>query len=142
MSPAEVDAFLAEQRTCRVATLGPDGPHATPLWYCWDGRCLWLYSIIRSRRWAELRADPRAGVVVDDGREYLELRGVELTGVAEVVGDVPRTGSPRPELAVVERLFAAKYLGAEQMYHDGRHGWLRVMPATLVSWDFGKLAQL
>jgi len=33
MSPEEIDAFLADQRTCRVATIGPDGPHATPLWF-------------------------------------------------------------------------------------------------------------
>jgi nitroimidazol reductase NimA-like FMN-containing flavoprotein (pyridoxamine 5'-phosphate oxidase superfamily) len=31
MTPDEVDAFLEEQRTCRVATVGAGGPHATPL---------------------------------------------------------------------------------------------------------------
>src|SRR5258705_8290542 len=36
MGKAELDAFLTEQRTCRVATAGQDGPHLTPLWYVWD----------------------------------------------------------------------------------------------------------
>ena len=44
MTPDEVDAFLAEQRTCRVATVGTTGPHATPLWYVWHGGSLWLTS--------------------------------------------------------------------------------------------------
>jgi nitroimidazol reductase NimA-like FMN-containing flavoprotein (pyridoxamine 5'-phosphate oxidase superfamily) len=37
MSKAELDAFLAEQRTCRVATGSQNGPHLTALWYVWDG---------------------------------------------------------------------------------------------------------
>ena len=43
MSDAERDEFLASERTCRVATISPDGPHNTPLWFAWDGSSLWLY---------------------------------------------------------------------------------------------------
>lgn len=136
MTPGELDAFLAEQRTCRVATAGADGPHATPLWFCWLGGNLWLYSLTRSRRWADLRADPRIGVVVDTGVEYAELRGVEITGRVETIGEIPRTGEPVEELSAVEEAFAAKY-GA--MIHDGRHAWLKVVPAKVVSWDFRKI---
>lgn len=140
MSAAERDAFLAEQRTCRVATSGPDGPHATPLWYVWDGASLWLYSIVRSRRWADLTRDPRIGVVIDAGTDYAELRGVEITGRVDVVGEVPRIGKPVDELTPVETLFAERYAGGSAgMYHDGRHGWLRVTPAKITSWDFRKL---
>lgn len=39
MTDAERDDFLGSERTCRVASVGPDGPHATPLWFVWrDGR--------------------------------------------------------------------------------------------------------
>ena len=48
MSADERDEFLAAERTCRVATISPDGPHATPLWFVWDGTALWLYSIVAS----------------------------------------------------------------------------------------------
>jgi hypothetical protein len=30
MTAEEMDSFLGEQRTCRMATLGPGGPHGTP----------------------------------------------------------------------------------------------------------------
>jgi Pyridoxamine 5'-phosphate oxidase len=142
MTPEELAEFLRTERTCRVATLGADGPHATPLWFGWDGGYLWLYSIVKSQRWTDLQRDPRIGVVVDAGVDYLELRGVEITGTVEVVGDVPRTGGPDDALAAIEPVFAGKYMGGEQMYHDGRHAWLRVKPAKIASWDFRKLADL
>ncbi|MFE5738628.1 pyridoxamine 5'-phosphate oxidase family protein [Streptomyces celluloflavus] len=140
MTRDERDAFLTAQRTCRIATVGRDGaPHIGALWFAWDGAALWLYSITRSKRWAQVRADPRVAVVVDGGHAYGELRGVELTGRATLVGEAPRTGEPCPELAVPERLFAAKYFGTAEMPHDGRHAWLRLTPESAVSWDFRKL---
>ncbi|MFE7119763.1 pyridoxamine 5'-phosphate oxidase family protein [Streptomyces sp. NPDC057654] len=141
MSDAELDAFLAEQRTCRVATVGQDGrPHAGPLWFAWHEGSLWLYSLTRSKRWADLRRDPRIAVVVDAGEEYGELRGVELTGTAVFVGEAPRTGEPHPELDAPERVFAAKNFGMDAMVYDGRHAWLRLTPDSVVSWDFRKLS--
>jgi nitroimidazol reductase NimA-like FMN-containing flavoprotein (pyridoxamine 5'-phosphate oxidase superfamily) len=142
MMPDELNAFLVEQRTCRVATIGRDGPHATPLWFGWYGGCLWLYSITRSQRWADLQNDPRIGVVVDAGGDYGDLHGVEITGWAEVVGEVPRTGEAVEHLSAVEAQFARKYFGLDAMVYDGKHAWLRVRPNKIVSWDFRKLADL
>jgi hypothetical protein len=137
MGKAELDEFLAGMRTCRVATASPTGPHVTPLWYVWDGTALWLTSLVRSQRWTDMERDPRVAVIVDAGEEYGELRGAELRGTVEVVGEVPRAGVPDDELAEPERLFAAKYGG---MYHDGRHAWLRMTPEKISSWDFRKIA--
>ncbi len=142
MSDAERDEFLTAERTCRVATLGTDGPHATPLWFLWRNGSLWLYSITRSQRWADLQRDPRIGIVVDAGHEYLDLRGVEITGTVEVVAEVPRTGQAHAELAPIESEFAKKYFDTDDLFHDGRHAWLRVTPAKISSWDFRKLADL
>lgn len=140
MSGPELDAYLTGQRTCRVATVSPDGrPHVGALWFAWDGTSLWLYSLTRSRRWADLRRDPRIAVVVDDGEEYGELRGAELSGAAVTVGEAPRSGEPCPELEPVEALFARKYFGIDAMPHDGHHAWLRLTPDAVVSWDFRKL---
>jgi PPOX class probable F420-dependent enzyme len=139
MTDEERDAFLAETRTCRVASLGRDGaPHVTPLWFAWDGSSLWLTSIVKSQRWTDIRRDNRVSVIVDAGVEFTELHGVELRGVAEVVGEVPRTGEPVPALVTPERIFADKYAGG-QMHHDGRHAWLRLTPEKIVSWDFRKV---
>ena len=132
--------MLGQPRTCRVATAGQDGPHLTPLWYVWDGTALWLYSVVRSQRWTDISRDRRVAVLVDTGDAYGELRGTELRGAAEIVGEVPRTGRPDARLAEPERLYARKYEGTDVMHHTGHHAWLRLAPDKITSWDFRKKA--
>jgi hypothetical protein len=140
MSPAEIDDFLTTERTARVATISPSGPHVTPLWFVWDGESIWLSSLSGSQRWADLDRDPRVALVVDAGEAYTELRGVEIHGNAEIVGEVPRVGEPVPELTRPEELFAAKYVEGDGPFpHDGRHAWRRIVPTKIASWDFRKL---
>jgi general stress protein 26 len=127
MSKEELDEFLTTERTCRVATTGPSGPHNTPLWFVWDGAALWFTSLVRSQRWTDMERDPRVAVVIDTGTEY-----------GESVGEAPRTGEPNAELEKPESLIAAKYFGG-QMHHDGRHAWLRLVPEKITSWDFRKI---
>ncbi len=139
MTSAEIDQFLQSARTCRVATIGPGGtPHVSPLWFVWDGSTLWLNSIVKSQRWVDIERDPRVGIAVDEGDEFFELHGLEITGVATVVGDVPRTAAPDDAVAEAERLFGDKYAGGD-FHPDGRHAWLRVDPKKIVSWDFRKI---
>lgn len=139
MTAGELDTFLGAQRTCRVATVAGDGrPHVAPLWFLWHGGNLWLNSLIRSQRWADVLREPRVAVAVDAGEDYAELRGVEISGRAEVVGDVPRTSQRVPQLLEPERLYALKYSGGGTFAPDGRHAWLLVVPEKIVSWDFRK----
>lgn len=138
MSPEERDAFLDEQRTCRVATAGAAGPHLTALWFVWDGEALWLTSIVKSQRWTDIERDDRVSVLIDTGEAFGELRGVELRGRAHPVGESPRTGEPNEQLVEPERLFGDKYAGGT-FGHDGRHAWLRVVPEKITSWDFRKM---
>jgi hypothetical protein len=140
MSSEERDAYLDDVRTCRVATAGGEGPHLTALWFVWDGEALWLTSIVKSQRWTDLERDPRVSVLIDSGEGFGELRGVEIRGRAEPVGEVPRTGEPNEDLLEPERRFGDKYAGGT-FSHDGRHAWLRVVPEKIVSWDFRKMGQ-
>ena len=143
MTADERDAFLRTRPICRVATVGPDGrPHVSALWFIWDGSALWLNSLIRSRRWGDLAADPRCSVIVDEGAtDFMSLCGVELQGSVEVIGEAPRRGEPLDQLRTPERLFADKYTGGGDFRYDGRHGWLRLTVETVVSWDFSKIPQ-
>lgn len=142
LTPEEMDDLLATMRTCRVGSIGVDGgPHVTPMWFAWDGSCIWLYSIIKSQRWTNLMRDPRVSVVVDTGDDYFELRGVEFIGKVEPVGEQPRVGEPNPELEKPELILARRYMGGDTVFHDGRHAWLRLRPEKIVTWDFRKLAQ-
>lgn len=140
MTDRERDEFLLTERTCRVASIGETGsPHLSALWFVWDGDAIWLNSLTRSQRWTDLIRDPRVSVLVDAGEDFAELRGVELRGRVEVVGEVPRRGEELDELIGPERLFGQKYAGGAMTY-DGRHAWLRLRPDKAVSWDFRKMA--
>lgn len=142
MSAEERDAYLQTARTCRVATSGSDGaPHVSALWFVWLGEAIWLYSIVNSQRWTNLMRDPRISILVDDGHDFTELRGIEILGRGEVIGEVPRTGVESNSLLPVESAFGAKYSGGS-LAHDGRHAWVKVAPEKIVSWDFGKTSQL
>lgn len=139
LTPEERDVYLLEQRTCRVGSIGPDGrPHVSALWYVWDGTALWLNSLSNSQRWANLTRAPQVSVLIDSGEEFMELKGVELVGSVEIVGEVPRTSAPNAELEEPERLFGAKYAGGT-FRADGNHAWLRLVPDKILSWDFTKL---
>lgn len=141
MTPEELNTYLETERICRVGTVSHDGPHVTPLWFAWDGSTMWLTSIVNSQRWTDLMRDPRVAIVVDGGVDFLELHGVEIKGHVEVVGEVPRTGEPNPELETPEKIFARKYTGSDDMYHDGRHAWLKVVAEKTSSWDFRKIGK-
>jgi hypothetical protein len=142
MAPEEVDAFLLDERTCRVGTVGASGhPHVSALWFVWDGTAVWLNSVVKSQRWTNVVRNPAVSVLVDGGVDFFELRGAEILGRAEVVGEVPRRpGEPDPTVAEPERLFADKYTGG-QFVADGRHAWLRVTPHKIVTWDYRKIGQ-
>ncbi|MGJ3507685.1 pyridoxamine 5'-phosphate oxidase family protein [Enemella sp. A6] len=140
MPPEALNEYLTTQRTCRVASVDKDGhPNVSPLWFLWFDDALWLYSLTRSQRWTNLMRDPRVAIVVDDGEAYTELRGVEIRGTAEAVGPSPRPRDAElPELAGLEQAFADKYSGG-QVGHDGRHGWLKITPSKITSWDFTRM---
>ena len=97
-------------------------------------------------RFAEVQARPQARPEEPGGSRLIvgpdiKLRGVEITGQVETVGEVPRTGEANAELEAPEQLFAAKYYGgAGAMVYDGRHAWLRLTPTKITSWDFRKLS--
>jgi len=141
MTPAEVDAFLAEEQTCRIGTSSPNGPHVTPLWFVWDGAALWLNSLVKSQRWTDIARDPLVAVLVDAGDAFGELRGVELRGTLESIGEVPCATSQDPGLGIPEKLFARKYGNREEMQYDGRHAWLCLTPQKITSWDFRKMSR-
>ena len=79
MTPDEVRAFLAEERTVICATNGKDGfPHLMPLWFVVRDDELWSWTFAKSQKVRNLERDPRATLQVEAGGEYHELRGVML----------------------------------------------------------------
>ena len=84
---ARVRRFLeADGRFATVATIDPDGtPHQAVLWFLVTDEGLILNSR-EGRRWPNnLERDPRAALTVEDGYDYVTMKGR-----AEVIGDAAR----------------------------------------------------
>jgi general stress protein 26 len=131
----DLKAFLEAVRLCHWATVGPDGrPRVRPLWYLYAERAFWFTTRLETRRTG---ADVVAGspVAVSIASEERPYRAVLVHGTPEVW--------TREREAWLERI-ATRY-GQE----EGRR-WLagalkepdrvvlRLVPATMVAWDYGK----
>ncbi|MEV0847413.1 PPOX class F420-dependent oxidoreductase [Streptomyces sp. NPDC049954] len=84
-------AYLASQRLGRMATTDPQGmPQANPVGFFpqEDGTILiGGYAMGRSKKWRNLRANPKIALVVDDILSEVpwQVRGVEIRGHAELL---------------------------------------------------------
>lgn len=140
MSPDEVRAFLAERHHAAFCTLNPDGSvHAVAMWYGFSDGRLAFHTKAKSQKARNVVRDPRMTCLVEAGERYLELRGVELVGRAEVVTD-------RERLWEVGVSVWSRYVGPyEESARDALERMLDKRVAVLldaertVSWDHRKL---
>ena len=142
MTEAEVAEFLTESKKVQVATVNPDGsPHLTTLFYVvQDGRIVfWTYG--RSQKIKNLERDPRITCLVETGDDYFELRGVSVSGTAEIVTDEART-------RVIGTAVASRMVDGADLGDIGRDEVERqvkkrvgvvVVPSRTASWDHRKM---
>jgi len=145
MTPEEVETFLARPLTGALSTLDRDGaPHAAGMWFVADDDAIRMWTYAKSQKTVNLRRDPRAALLVEEGVAYSELRGVLIRGRVELLDSFdeikaigvrlyeiytqPRIGLPveGAALAEIERQ-AKKRIGI-------------ALPRTdIASWDHSKL---
>jgi hypothetical protein len=92
MTKEEIDEFLSGRWVARLATIGKEGyPHIAPLWYYWDGECVY-FELTRSRQSCKnLRRDSRCSVVIDmDDRPLIGMRS-NLAKAVLIIGDAELT---------------------------------------------------
>ena len=140
MTDDEVAGYLAANVRARVSTVGKDGaPHVVPMSYVvLDGNIVfWADNV--SQKMVNLRRDPRVALVVDDGVDFQELRGVHLTGTATLHDDAATNER-------IAELFAAKAPeehreGAKQMLLSlaAERTAVVIHAAKVASWDHTKL---
>jgi PPOX class probable F420-dependent enzyme len=140
MTPAEVDAFLAERRPMTMCSLSPDGSvHAVAMWYGFVDGLVTVETKGKSQKAKNLRRDPRLTLLFEDGDYYEELRGVELVGKAEIIEDPEQLWTLG--VSVFERYYApySEELKPfiETMLHK-RVG-IQLHVERTVSWDHRKL---
>jgi len=142
MSDEEVWAFVEERKSLQVATIGRDGmPHLTTLWFALVEGRIAFETFSKSQKIVNLKRDPRISVLLEDGEQYAELRGVSISGHAELYDD-PDEVHPYA-MAVMRRnqpeIPADKVDDAARALASKRTAVL-VVPERIVSWDHSKLS--
>ncbi len=134
LTDEELDGLLTTEKVLRAGTVSDDGvPHVAPLWFIWYDGAIWLNSLRRSRRQADLAEGSQVALCVDAGDIYWELRGAVLYGR-------PVEATNDPKLPEARRAFAHKNWGIEDLPPEIKsHVWLKVVPEKIVSWDFKKI---
>jgi PPOX class probable F420-dependent enzyme len=141
MTDAEIDAFLHEQRTMSIATIGKDGrPHVIAMWYAFvDGAiCFWTFA--KSQKAVNLRRDPRITCMVEAGDTYDQLRGVEIIARAEMTDDedeVMKFGVAEWERYQGVTVTDAVLPGVKRM--AAKRVVVKLVVEKMVSWDHRKL---
>lgn len=141
----EVQDLLAEEMKVQVATIGADGvPHLSTLFYeVIDGKiAFWTYG--KSQKIVNIRRDDRVSALVEGGTEYMELRGVSITGRARLVEDYD-------EIKAIGSLVATRMAGGVDLGEFGdqivskqatKRVGVIIEPDHVASWDHRKMQAL
>jgi nitroimidazol reductase NimA-like FMN-containing flavoprotein (pyridoxamine 5'-phosphate oxidase superfamily) len=132
----DLDAFLAQPHTARVAT---NGPSIRPTWYLWEDQAFWILSGPWANLLKRVRVDPALAITIDvcDIGTGV-VKQVIARGTAEVLPfDIERG-----------RRKLTRYLGSDETAWDTRFRaylhddpgdrgtvWLRVRPHVLTAKD-------
>jgi len=133
MTDFDIDEFLAQPHTARVATAGPT---VRPAWYLWEDGAFWVLSGPWARLLARVRQDPALALVID-------VCDLPTGLVRQVIARGP--ASIEPFDVARGRRMLTRYLGPDESLWDNRfrrylHSdvgtvWLRLVPESLRATD-------
>jgi PPOX class probable F420-dependent enzyme len=143
MTATELDAFLARPLTAVLSTLARDGgPHSAGMWFAAEPDAIRMWTYAKSQKAVNLRRDPRAAFLAEEGDTYSSLRGVLVRGRAELVAsfeDVAAIGVRLYELYTGAGA-APEGAALAEIERQARKRVGIVLPrAEIASWDHSKL---
>ncbi len=81
---ARIDGLLRTQQTVWLSTATTDAtPHLVPIWFSWDGECLFVASKPHARKVRNLRDNPRLMIALGEPDEDFDV------GLIEAVAELP-----------------------------------------------------
>jgi len=124
---------------CRLATVMPSGaPYVVPRWFVWVEEGMYVATRREDASWRHVQLDPRISVVVDRGRDWVDLAGVRMDGAGETIV------AEDPEVRGVMSAWHEKY--RSMVAGDGFErltarvpalGFIRVRIVSADAWDHG-----
>jgi PPOX class probable F420-dependent enzyme len=105
---AHANRRLGEDLIIWLTTVSPNGqPQTSPVWFWWDGEKVLLFSMPRSPKVGNIRANPRVSLNLDGNGQGGDI--VSIEGTAEVFDDEPLTEFPAYVERYMDKLKAMGY---------------------------------
>ncbi|CAI8393959.1 MAG: Uncharacterised protein [Acidimicrobiales bacterium AG-410-I20] len=142
MDTEEIEVFIEEQKSLQVGTINSDGSiHLSTLWFAVVDGLIVFETYTSSQKVVNLERDPRITVLLEDGLEYNNLRGVMIKGTSRLVSEpsevkkVAREVIKRNQPEIPEEMLddAAASLAVKRTV-------ITVVPEKIVSWDHRKIS--
>lgn len=133
--PADVRSMLDGRRIAVLGTKDPDGGvHLVSVWYLREGGDVLVPTAGASRKARNVERAGEATLLVDS-RTSASLRGVTVTGPAEVIrGDRARQLNHRIHARYLSRA-ALEDARVGPVFREGDDVTIRLTPAATTSWD-------
>ena len=142
MGAEEIAEFIEEQKSLQVGTINSDGSiHLSTLWFAVVDGLIVFETYTSSQKVVNLERDPRITVLLEDGLEYNNLRGVMIKGTANLVSEptevkqIAREVIKRNQPEIPDEMLddAAASLAVKRTV-------VTVVPEKVVSWDHRKIS--
>lgn len=142
MDAEEIEEFIEEQKSLQVGTINSDGSiHLSTLWFAVVDDLIVFETYTSSQKVVNLERDPRITVLLEDGLEYNNLRGVMIKGTANLVSEptevkqIAREVIKRNQPEIPDEMLddAAASLAVKRTV-------VTVVPEKVVSWDHRKIS--
>lgn len=123
----EVRSFLGRTLLARMGTANPRTmqPHVTPVWFEWDGECVWISAFNSTRKVKDLQKNQKVSILVDTGGEGNPTQAVLFEGTAVLITD-SKLVMPRAESIYT------RYLGPEGVKAKEPQSWLTDPENTII----------
>jgi nitroimidazol reductase NimA-like FMN-containing flavoprotein (pyridoxamine 5'-phosphate oxidase superfamily) len=136
LSSAEIDELLSKTLIANLATLDNDGGiHILPMWFLRIGNDICIPTSHHTHKYRNLKARPRASVMIDISKAGLNLQGVLIRGGVDLLYG--------KEAGQINRLIHLKYVTPKGLNNaevasylsKGDDITIRVHMDHLVSWN-------
>jgi nitroimidazol reductase NimA-like FMN-containing flavoprotein (pyridoxamine 5'-phosphate oxidase superfamily) len=131
-----VKELLSQPVLARLGTANPKNaqPHVTPVWFEWDGECLYISAFISTRKCKEASINPRISVLIDVDNP---TRAVLLEGMAEVLVE-------QVEVSRRSESIYTRYVGEKDVKSDPYQSWvvdeenriIKLRPERVFTWNW------
>lgn len=138
----QINDFLQHPLIARLATAVPSRdeseypqPHNVPVWFYWDGSCIWISAFQSTRKVKEVKRNPYIAVLIDVEQAIDGASAVLLEGKSEWITE--------PVLVQeMSRLIYTRYMGEDGVKAAEPQSWIvdpensiiKLRPGHIYSW--------